>query len=156
GPQRNSLTGGLLEHSVDPAKILMIEDSEEDIFLLRYALSQQPHPFELDVLQDGEAALEFVREQRTIGAELNPCVIVLDLHLPKHDGISILKAIRQEPGLAHIRVVALTTLASPLDAAEIRRLGVRLYRTKPSEIEAWHTLACEILEVCREPSLAPA
>jgi two-component system cell cycle response regulator DivK len=79
-----------------------------------------------------------------------PCVIVLDLHLPKHDGTAVLKVIKQEPVLAHVRVIALTTLASPKDEQAIRDLGVRLYRAKPTLVDEWIKLAGEILEICRE------
>jgi CheY-like chemotaxis protein len=81
-------------------------------------------------------------------------VIVLDLHLPKLDGATVLKAIRQEPALAFVHVVALTTLASPKDEREVRELGVRLYRAKPTLVEEWIKLAGEILEVCREQTHA--
>jgi CheY-like chemotaxis protein len=75
-------------------------------------------------------------------------VIVLDLHLPKHDGAAVLRAIRQEPVLAHVGVVALTTIASPRDEHEVRDLGVRLYKAKPSLIDDWIELARQILEIC--------
>lgn len=142
----------MLNH-VGLAKILMIEDNEGDIFLMRYALRQQTADFELEILRDGEAALQFIQDQRYRASEPQPCVIVLDLHLPKHDGRAVLSAIKQEPALSHIHVVALTTLASPGDEAGILALGVRMYKTKPTRIEEWHELAGEILEICREPTL---
>jgi CheY-like chemotaxis protein len=138
----------------DPARILIIEDSESDLFVFRYALEQQTEDYQLQVLRDGEDALRFIGEQRIGGAKLEPCVIVLDLHLPKHDGTAVLRAIKEAPALSHIHVVALTSMASPHDEAEVLALGVRLYRVKPTELDAWFTLAAEILEVCREPALA--
>ena len=143
-----------MPNAIAPAKILMIEDNEGDIFLLRYALKQQTPDFELNVLRDGEAALQFIEDQRCRASEPQPCVIVLDLHLPKHDGTAILSAIKREPVLSHIHIVALTTLASPEDEADILRLGVRMYKTKPTNIDGWHALASEILDICHEPTLA--
>jgi len=133
-----------------PAKIVMIEDNSADVFLLRHALDQHAELYLLDVLRDGEEAIEFVTRQRAAGSAAEPCVIVLDLHLPKHDGTTVLKAIRQEPALAFVHVVALTTLASPRDEQEVRDLGVRLYRAKPTLVEEWIKLAGEILEICKE------
>lgn len=136
-----------------PAKILIVEDNAADIFLLRHALDQHEDEYVLEVLRDGEEAIEFVKVQRLTGIrEEQPCVIVLDLHLPKHDGPAVLRAIRQEPVLDHVHVVALTTLASPRDEEDVRALGVRLYRAKPGNLEDWIELAGKILEICREQS----
>lgn len=136
------------------AKIVMVEDNSADVFLLRHALDQHPEEYILDVLRDGEEAIEFVEGQRSTRGNAEPCVIVLDLHLPKHDGTAVLKLIKKEPALASVRVVALTTLASPRDEQEVRELGVRLYRAKPTLVEEWIKLAGEILEVCREHARA--
>ncbi len=133
-----------------PAKIVVVEDNAADVFLLRHALDQNQTSYELEVLRDGEEALEFVHRQRTAGRDAEPCVIVLDLHLPKHDGTAVLRVIRQEPALAYVHVVALTTLASPKDEQEVRDLGVRLYKAKPTLVEEWIKLAGRILEICHE------
>jgi CheY-like chemotaxis protein len=136
-----------------PAKIVVIEDNSADVFLLRHALDQHDEPYVLDVLRDGEEAIDFVNQLRD-GSPVEPCVIVLDLHLPKHDGAVVLKVIKQEPSLASVRIVALTTLASPKDEQEVRDLGVRLYRAKPTLVEEWVKLAGEILQLCHEQSSA--
>jgi CheY-like chemotaxis protein len=137
------------KHS-SPARIVVVEDNSADIFLLRHALDQHAQEYLLEILRDGEEAIDFVERQRSAGPEGEPCVIVLDLHLPKHDGTAVLKVIKQEPALALVHVVALTTLASPKDEQEVRDLGVRLYRAKPTLVEEWIKLAGEILEICRE------
>jgi CheY-like chemotaxis protein len=133
-----------------PAKIVVVEDNSADVFLLRHALDQHSEEYVLEVLRDGEEAIEFVNRQRYATPEKDPCVIVLDLHLPKHDGTAVLKVIKQEPTLALVHVVALTTLASPKDEQEVRDLGVRLYRAKPTLVEEWIKLAGDILDICRE------
>jgi CheY-like chemotaxis protein len=128
----------------------MVEDNPADVFLLRYALDQQEEEYILEVLRDGEEAIQFVERQRSAGANGEPCVIVLDLHLPKHNGAAVLRVIREEPVLAHIHVIALSTLASPREEQELRELSVRLYRTKPTHVDDWIKLAAEIIEICRE------
>ncbi len=140
----------MIEQELSLAKILVIEDNPADVFMLRHALDQHDDQYVLEVLRDGEEAIEFVNLQRSARAKEEPCVIVLDLHLPKHDGAAVLKAIRQAPVLAHVGVVALTTAASPRDEQEVRGLGVRLYQAKPSDIDDWIKLAGEILEICRQ------
>ena len=137
------------DHVTDtPASIVVIEDNPADIAVLRYALNHHTRDYQLEVLLDGEAAIQFVEEQRNV-AEPIPCVIVLDWHLPKHDGGAVLKAIRREPILAHVNIVALTTV-SPQDEKEIARLGVRLHTPKPVEWDGWTVRALRILEICRE------
>jgi CheY-like chemotaxis protein len=133
-----------------PARIVIVEDNSADVFLLRHALDQHHEEYILELLRDGEEAIEFVHRKRFADRDEEPCVIILDLHLPKMDGTTVLKMIRQEPALSSVHVVALTTLASPKDEQEVRELGVRLYRAKPTLVDEWIKLAGEILEICRE------
>lgn len=138
----------------DPARIVVVEDSPADVLLLRHALNQHHEAYELEVLHDGAEALAFIAVQREYRPEPAPCVIVLDLHLPKHDGLAVLAALRSEPGLSHIRVVALSSFASPRDEAEIHSLGVRMYCEKPGDLDSWIALAHDILKICREPMIS--
>ena len=122
------------------------------------ALDQQGEEYVIELLRDGEAALQFVRDQRVSPADPKPCVIVLDLYLPRHDGKAVLRAVKQVPALAHVHVVALSSLPSPSDQAEVLRLGARLCRSKPMVLDEWLALAAEILAICHEPTatLTPA
>jgi CheY-like chemotaxis protein len=130
--------------------ILVIEDNIADVFLIRYALDQQGEAYLLEVLPDGVAALTFVAEHRSGIRQHDPCVILLDLHLPKYNGIEVLTAIRQEPVLTHIHVMLLTSMASPRDHAQAIELGA-IYREKPSHIDEFSTLGRDILTLCKGP-----
>jgi two-component system response regulator len=136
--------------STSPVKILVIEDNPGDVVLLRFALDQQQEDYELEVLSDGLAAIHFVQAQRTLTADPDPCVIVLDINLPKEDGRSVLIAIKNEPALAHVHVIALSSFVSPRDEMEILSLGARLYRAKPMRLEDWILLAAEVVAICHE------
>jgi two-component system, chemotaxis family, response regulator Rcp1 len=141
----------------NPARIVLIEDNPTDVYFMRLALDEQPGAYTLHVLHDGAEALRFVREQRAVAAvDPEPCVIVLDLHLPKHDGTEVLRAIKQEPLLSHVQVVVLTSVTRPQDEIKVRQLGVRLYRHKPSDLDEFAQLARNILEICQERSAVPA
>ena len=83
-------------------------------------------------------------------------LIVLDLHLPKHDGFAVLEEIKRTPPLAHISVVVLTSAASPMEEAQVRQLSIRLYREKPSDIDEFLEVAQQILEICNEGRAAAA
>jgi CheY-like chemotaxis protein len=139
-----------LKDTIQPARIVVIDDSATDVCLLRHALDQHHEPFELKVLKDGEEALQFVYLHRRASQEPEPCVIVLDLHLPRYDGMAVLRAIKQEPVLAHISVVILTTLATPEEEREMVRMGVRLYQGKPMDLDELTAVAGRILDICKE------
>ncbi|HEX6894784.1 MAG TPA: response regulator [Bryobacteraceae bacterium] len=143
------------ETSSQPARILVIEDNSADVMLLRHALDEHGEAYDLEVLQDGGDGLAFVAAQRGSPGEPVPCVMVLDLHLPKHDGVSILQALKKAPELHHVRVVALSSFVSPREEAQMRALGVRLCLEKPPDLDGWIALAGMILEICREPVGSP-
>lgn len=109
--------------------------------------------YQLEVLSDGADALRFVQQR---AATYDPCVILLDLHLPRYDGITILAAIREMPALAHVHVVAVTTVASPQEEFALRSLGVTLYQEKPYKLDDLRLLAEEILRICREELIETA
>ena len=130
------------------ATILVVEDNLADVHLFRHFLDEQKEDYRLEVLPDGEAALAFIAEHRTGVRQHEPCVILLDLHLPKYNGIEVLTAIRGEPILTHIRVVVLTSAASPAELDEITALG-GICCLKPSDPDAIRTLTVEIMALCK-------
>ena len=111
-------------------------------------MNQQGKQYELQVLLDGEEALQFVEDHRMGLREPNPCVILLDLHLPKYDGIEVLRQIKRAPVLAHVHVVVMTSLASAQERAHIEQLGA-FCRIKPSALSEYSELAAEIFEICQ-------
>jgi two-component system, chemotaxis family, response regulator Rcp1 len=131
------------------ARILVVDDNTADVSLLRVALNQQNEPYELEVLQTAEEALAFVQERRSRLHTEEPCVILLDLHLPRYDGITILKAIKQAPVLAHIHVIVLSGLATPQEQFKIATMGA-MYRQKPSNLDGYLDLGAEIFAVCAD------
>jgi chemotaxis family two-component system response regulator Rcp1 len=130
-----------------PGRILVVDDNTADVSLLRVALNQQNQPYELEVLETAEKALRFVQEHRDGLHAPEPCVILLDLHLPRYDGITILKAIKQAPVLAHIHVIVLSGIATPQEQFKIATMAA-LYRQKPSNLEGYLNLGAEIFAVC--------
>jgi len=128
--------------------ILAIEDNFADVYLLRHVLDEQGEEYSLEVLPDGEAALAFVAEHRAGIRQHHPCIILLDLYLPKYNGIEVLTAIREEPKLTHIHVVVLTSAASPADHAEVTALG-GICCIKPSDLADMKALASNIMALCK-------
>jgi|SRR5579863_1464201 len=133
-----------------PARILVIEDNPSDIFLLRRALEAVDQHFELKVLADGGEALRFVQEHRLGLHPPDPCVIVLDLHLPKYDGMVVLRAIKRAPALEHIGVLVLSGLVSEQEIQELLAVGIQSHVRKPSSLAEFQALAEEIIALCRK------
>jgi CheY-like chemotaxis protein len=134
-----------------PPRIVVIEDNPADVMLLRHALDEANESYNLEVFSDGAAALRFVSEQATNNSE-DPCLVILDLHLPRYEGTEILEAIRGHPRLTRLKLAVLTTLASPAQEEKIKALGVHLYRRKPSEWEDFQRLGEELMALCRQPA----
>jgi two-component system, chemotaxis family, response regulator Rcp1 len=134
---------------VSAAQILVIEDNPADVELLRQALIIHGDNFRLEVCSDGQQALEFIGNQRRMPKELHPCVIVLDLDLPRHNGFEVLQALREEPVLTHIGVMVLTGHISPRQENELKRLGA-YYRTKPDQLSNLVDLAAELIAICNK------
>ena len=132
-------------------QILIIEDNPADVELLRLALDELEEPNELVVLRDGAEALDFVKDRRSGINEPDLCAILLDLYLPKYDGMEVLAALKREPTLRDIRVVVLTsTLVTRQYEEKIKDLGAAL-RLKPRNYSEVLELAKYVLEVCKGP-----
>jgi CheY-like chemotaxis protein len=141
--------------TIPTIKILVVDDNTADTDLLRIALDEQHEEYELQVLATGEEALRFIREHKNGCHAGDPCVIILDLHLPRYDGISILQAVRETPVLDRIKVVVLSGSASPQERHEIAAMGA-LYRQKPFTLEEFLALGAEIFALCKSPASAAA
>ncbi len=124
----------------------MIEDNTSDVFLLRRALNAVQKDFELEIAEDGEQALQWIHDGKS-ETEAHPCVILLDLHLPKHDGLEILHAIRQDPNLKHVHVMVTTNAASPRELEELCRMGIEC-RQKPRDLDGVQRLAKDLIAIC--------
>lgn len=120
--------------------ILLIEDAEPDVFLVREALRHAGLSFRLTVLDDGEKAVEYIDglEEHT---DLEcPRLVLLDLNLPKRSGDQILQHMRQSTRCHDIPVIIVTSSDSPKDRAETSRLGATLYFRKPSRLDEFMKL----------------
>jgi CheY-like chemotaxis protein len=131
------------------ARIVIVEDNPADALLIVDELRKHSDKYEIEVLRDGAEALRFVRGQ---GAEpiTDVCVLVIDVNLPKYNGIAVLREIRLDPKLANLRVIVLTGVATPGEESAVMDLGVRLYRGKPIHYDGFVQLAGEIAGICDE------
>jgi CheY-like chemotaxis protein len=127
-------------------RILLVEDSPNDAELTLEALSE--HNLANDVLwvHDGEEALDYLfrRGPYAERAEENLAVILLDLKLPKVDGIEVLRVIKSDPRLKTIPVVVLTSSREEQDMIESYRLGVNAYVVKPVDFSDFMSAVKEL------------
>jgi CheY-like chemotaxis protein len=119
----------------DPVRILLVEDNEADVYLFRKALLSAGLNFELTVIEDGGAAMAFVRGDGHYADAPVPDLAVIDLSLPKNDGIQVLEAIRGTERFADIPVVITSSSGSPPARLKEEHLRVARYIVKPPELE---------------------
>lgn len=114
-------------------RILLVEDDSKDIELALIALGQHKLANDVNIVRDGEQALDYLYrrgEFKTLSAG-NPCVILLDLKMPKVDGLEVLRRMRADENLRMIPVVVLASSREERDAIESHGLGVNAYIMKP-------------------------
>jgi CheY-like chemotaxis protein len=117
--------------------ILLVEDNPNDLELTLVALERSQLANEVIVVRDGAEALDYLFRRNVYADRLdgNPAVLLLDLKLPKVDGLQVLEAIRQAEELRSIPVVMLTSSREEPDLSRAYQLGVNAYVVKPVEFK---------------------
>jgi CheY-like chemotaxis protein len=123
----------------DIKRILLVDDNENDIELTLSALSEHKVANEIVVLRDGAQALDylFCRGAYADRPGGNPACMLLDLKMPKVDGLEVLRAIKEDEGLKTIPVVMLTSSREERDLIASYRLGVNAYVVKPVDFASF-------------------
>ena len=137
-------------------RILLVEDNSGDVYLFRLALEIAKLNFELIVIDDGAAALAFVRGEGKYAGRPVPDLAVLDLNLPKHEGAEVLEAIRQSQDLANIPVVITSSSASPHDRTKTEHLGVERYINKPHDLEEFLKIGLTFRDILESSARRPS
>lgn len=130
-----------------PIEILLVEDNPDDEALTLVALSDNHLANSVQVVRDGEEALEYLTQSgpyEGLNPDHAPRLILLDLKLPKVSGIEVLKFIKKNPKLALTPVVILTSSREERDIVESYRLGVNSYIVKPVTFEQFTGAVCQL------------
>ena len=116
-------------------KILLVEDSPDDVLLTEEALRHGRMANGLRVVRDGEEALDFLHQRGKHAAEPRPDLVLLDLNLPKLNGLEVLKEMKQTARLRTLPVVVLTTSTVERDVLHAYDRHVNAYVTKPLNVD---------------------
>jgi len=130
-----------------PFQIVLVEDTDLDVFLIRQALGQAGLAFELRVLVNGEEALEFISKIDSDKTGPLPHLIVLDLNLPKVNGSQVLERVRQSSRCAPVPVLVLTSSDSPKDRAIVAQFSATQYFRKSSRLDEFMSLGRVVREL---------
>ncbi|MEW1892203.1 response regulator [Streptomyces sp. IBSBF 3010] len=120
---------------VEPIEVLLVEDDPGDELMTREAFEDNKIRNTLHVVRDGEEALDFLYRRGAHADAPRPDLILLDLNLPKYDGRQVLEQIKQDPELALIPVVVLTTSSAEEDILRSYKLHANAYVTKPVDLD---------------------
>ena len=118
-------------------RILLAEDNENDVELTLNALQECRLSNEVEVVHDGAEALDYIYQRGKYAGRGDglPCVVLLDLKMPRVDGLEVLRQIKSDPDLRHIPVVMLTSSREEKDLIMSYDLGVNAFVVKPVDFE---------------------
>ena len=129
-----------VSYPTDPAKLrvvdaLLVEDDPGDVLMTREAFEASRMPNTLHVVGDGEQAMHFLRKTNDFTGAPRPALILLDLNLPRRNGLEVLAELKADNDLLTIPVVVLTTSQAESDIAASYRLHANAYITKPPSFD---------------------
>jgi CheY-like chemotaxis protein len=121
-------------HFMSPIEILLVEDSPADVRLTREALKEEKVRVNLNVVNDGVEAMQYLRKEDKYTKAVRPDLVLLDLNLPKKDGREVLKDMKNDEDLKRIPVVILTVSKAEEDVLKTYNLHANCYITKPLDL----------------------
>jgi two-component system, chemotaxis family, response regulator Rcp1 len=121
----------MMQDRIEPIVILLVEDNPADARLTAEGLKRAKVLNQLHVVDDGEEAIAFMRREGRFADAPRPDIVFLDLNLPKVDGREVLSTVKQDPDLAHIPIVVLTSSDADADILKAYQAKANCYVKKP-------------------------
>jgi CheY-like chemotaxis protein len=134
--------------------ILLVEDGELEVLLMRRAIEGANFSWSLQVMKDGDGAIEYLSgagQYADRNAFPLPALVLLDLVIPGHNGHEVLEWIRNQPDLKSLPVIMLTHSFNTTDAKTAHSLGVSSYLIKPTNVDHMRELLTRIAKDWLEP-----
>jgi two-component system, chemotaxis family, response regulator Rcp1 len=132
-----------MDNDLTPVHILLVEDNPQDVEITRRALEKGQVKNRLTVARDGQEALDILE---AIKSDDPPALILLDLNMPRLNGIEVLQVIKSDPNLRRIPVIVLTTSTREEDIVRAYDLGVNTFISKPVRFEDFMRVVMTIQE----------
>ncbi len=129
-----------------PVEILLVEDDPGDVLITREAIDGSKFANNLNVVNNGEEALAYLRNEAPYEKASRPGLILLDLNLPRLDGREVLAIVKQDADLRRIPVVILTTSSADEDIVRSYNLHANAYVTKPVDFDQFMSVVRQIDE----------
>lgn len=120
--------------------ILLIEDDPGDVELILETMNNSKVLVNINVVEDGEKALSYLRQEDPYRESPKPDLILLDLNMPRMDGRQLLRIIKKDEEISRIPVIVLTTSDSDTDIVKSYDLGANCYITKPMGLKEFSTV----------------
>lgn len=124
--------------------ILLVEDDPGDVMLIREALEEQEFGKLVADVNDGEAAMRYVKREGEYAEAARPDLVLLDLNLPRKNGAEVLAEIKNDPSLATIPVIVLTTSKAEEDVLRSYEMHANAYLTKPVDFDRFREIVHQI------------
>ena len=118
-------------------KILLVEDNPGDVRLVLEALKSIKKEYEINIAMDGEEAIDYLRKKDKFVEAPRPDIILLDLNLPKINGLEVLSDIKSDSSQKTIPVIVLSSSEADSDIFESYRCHANCYLTKPSNFQGF-------------------
>jgi len=125
--------------------ILCVDDDEDDLLFLREVILSQPHTFNIKEVNNGQEAMNYLNECLAKG--VLPCLIIMDLNMPKMDGKQAIGKIREQEGLVSVPIAVFTTSSRVADKKYFEEQGI-FFITKPYDYDVFKTKVADILRYC--------
>ncbi|MEH0843796.1 response regulator [Micromonospora sp. CPCC 205711] len=130
----------------NPVRILVVDDDPGDVLMIEEALEDSEIDKVIDVVSDGQEAMEFLRQEGRHTEARRPDVILLDLNMPRMDGRQVLGEVKQDEDLRTIPIVVLTTSNADTDIVGSYTLQANAYVTKPIDLDDFNDVVRRIDE----------
>lgn len=128
----------------EPIEILLAEDNPNDVRVTRRAFEQGKILNNLHVVSDGVETMAFLRQEGEYADAPRPDIVLLDLEMPHMDGLEVLEALNDDPDLASIPVIVLTSSEAERDVVESYERNANAYLTKPVGYQAFQETVRQI------------
>jgi CheY-like chemotaxis protein len=125
--------------------VLCVDDDEDDQLFLREVIMSQPYSFEIKEVKNGQEAMNYLKG--CITKEELPCLIIMDLNMPKMDGRQTIRKIKEQADLATIPIAVFTTSSRQSDKKYFEDQGL-FFITKPFDYDVFKTKVADILRHC--------